>query len=468
MKIRTRLTLLLVVATSIIFGVSAFLMVQLLTRNLYATLDKSLVNRVHFLTTTLTEKEHGVSTRPTPLDRPLTLGGTRIIPLVQLVSNQNRVVASFPTGSSTPLLPSTTVSQAARHAVFLNATPKGYSGEYRFLLEPSSLEPNRILVIARPMGADAETIGRLKEFLWLGWLLIMLLAAFAGNILSRKALAPIEHIRQQAESIDAGTENIELEIPNTADEVEALGKTMNALLLRLHKVFSEQRTFLSNAAHELRTPLGSLLLELELADQASRTKEDLAEAVKGALSTTQAIAKLTDDLFLLAVLDERGGDTVRESVDLVEIVYQSASMREDLAHKKGITIDVLGLDHAAAKVDPMQIQFAIGNLLDNAIRHSPPQARVAVSVEAVDDKFRISVTDQGEGFPQDFLPVAFDRFSRPDNARNRKDGGAGLGLAMVKAIAEAHRGNVEIASGISPPTTVIISIPVVLEEPRKE
>ncbi len=463
MKIRTRLTLLLVVATSIIFGVSAFLMVQLLTRNLYANLDKSLTNRVHFLTKTLTEVEHGVSTRPTPLDHPLTLGGTRIIPLVQLVSKKNRVVASFPTGSSSPLLPSSTISQAADHVVFLNATPKGYSGEYRFLLEPSSLEANRTLVIARPMGADAETIGRLKEFLWLGWLLIMLLAALAGNILSKKALAPIEHIRQQAESIEAGAESIELEIPNTADEVEALGKTMNALLLRLHKVFSEQRTFLSNAAHELRTPLGSLLLELELADQASRSKEELTQAVKGALSTTQAIAKLTDNLFLLAVLDERGGDTVRESVDLVEIVYQTASMREDLARKKSVTIDVLGLEHAKVRADPMQILIATGNLLDNAIRHSPPQTKVVVSVETIDRQFRISVTDQGEGFPQEFLPVAFDRFSRPDNARNRKDGGAGLGLAMVKAITEAHGGRAEIASGISPPTTVSIWIPGIPE-----
>ena len=144
----------------------------------------------------------------------------------------------------------------------------------------------------------------------------------------------LEHIRLQAEAVDAEAESIILDIPNTGDEVEALGKTMNALLVRLHKVFSEQRTFLSNAAHELRTPLGSLLLELELADQESRSKEELLGAIKGALTTTQAISKLNDNLFLLAVLDERGEYITQESVDLVDLAYQSVSTREDLAQKK--------------------------------------------------------------------------------------------------------------------------------------
>lgn len=459
MKIRTRLTLLLVAAASIIFGLSAFLMVQLLERNLYTTLDNSLTNRAHSLTLTLTEIEHGVLTRPIPLDHPLTLGGTRIVPLVQLISKDNRVVASFPTGITSPLLPASTVSLATHHDIYLNATPKGFSGEYRFLLEPSSIEANRTLVIGRPIGADAQTIGRLTEFLWMGWILIMLLAALAGNLISRKALAPIEHIRLQAEAVDAEAESITLDIPNTGDEVEALGKTMNALLVRLHKVFSEQRTFLSNAAHELRTPLGSLLLELELADQESRSKEELLGAIKGALTTTQAISKLNDNLFLLAVLDERGEYITQESVDLVDLAYQSVSIREDLAQKKNASIEVSGISSAVIKANPMQIMLAIGNLLDNAIRHSPPQGKVIVTIESVNEGFRISVSDQGEGFPPEFLPIAFDRFSRPDNARNRKDGGAGLGLAMVKAITEAHGGKTEIASGNGKATTVSIWLP---------
>ncbi len=459
MKIRTRLTLLLVTAASIIFGLSAFLMVQLLERNLYTTLDNSLTNRAHSLTLTLTEIEHGVYTRPILLDHPPTLGGTRIIPLVQLIGKGNRVVASFPTGNTSPLLPASTVSQGTHHDIFLNATPKGFSGEYRFLLEPSSIEANKTLVIGRPIGADAQTIGRLKEFLWMGWILIMLLAALAGNLISRKALAPIEHIRLQAEAVEAEAESITLDIPNTGDEVEALGKTMNALLLRLHKVFSEQLTFLSNAAHELRTPLGSLLLELELADQESRSKEELLRAIKGALTTTQAISKLTDNLFLLAVLDERGENAARESVDLVDLVYQSVSIREDIAQQASVSIEVLGPSSAVIFANPMQIMLAIGNLLDNAIRHSPPQDKVIVAIEIVNNEFRISVSDQGEGFPPGFLPIAFDRFSRPDNARNRNDGGAGLGLAMVKAISEAHGGRADIASENGGTTTVNIWLP---------
>jgi signal transduction histidine kinase len=200
-------------------------------------------------------------------------------------------------------------------------------------------------------------------------------------------------------------------------------------------------------------------LELERADQESRSKEELLGAIKGALTTTQAISKLTENLFLLAVLDERGENAARESVDLVDLVYQSVSIREDLAQKKSVSIEVLGLSSAVIKANPMQIMFAIGNLLDNAIRHSPPQDKVIVTIEIVNDEFRISVSDQGEGFPPEFLPIAFDRFSRPDNARNRKDGGAGLGLAMVKAITEAHGGKADIASGNGIATTVSIWLP---------
>ncbi len=460
MKIRTRLAIVFAAVASILFGLSGFLVIRLLQSNLYTTIDRSLVNRAPFLDHRLSLASRGFPQPFGPSNRPITLNGSRVVPVAQLLNGKGQVIGSFGSDKKQPLLAASQIGSHGTGTIFFTATPVGIQGDYRFLVEPSPLGGGDTLVIARPISSDIQTISRVTEYFWIGWLLVTLLAGAGSYLLGRRALAPVEQIRKQAEAVDVEAETFALKLPNTGDEIEALGRTMNELLAKLHNSISDQRAFLSNASHELRTPLASLLLELELASFPGRNSEELSRSVGRALETARQMSRLTDDLFLLAVLDEQRRNSAFSVVDVSEVALDAIKLREDLAARSGVQLAFSSSGKATALVDVPQIRLAIGNLIDNAVRHSPYHAEVSISVREVNKSVVIAVTDSGPGFPPEFIPFAFERFSRPDAARDRSGGGAGLGLALVQAVVEAHAGTVEITDSSRLGATVSISLPM--------
>jgi signal transduction histidine kinase len=215
---------------------------------------------------------------------------------------------------------------------------------------------------------------------------------------------------------------------------------MNDLLARLHGALARQRAFVSDASHELRTPFAVLRGELELAERPGRSKEELSAAVASAAAEADRLTRITDDLLLLARGDEA---TLRLSLartNVGRLLAQSAERARARATELGVTCRVDIPAGLTAVVDEGRVRQAVDNLIDNALRFAPRGTEVVLCAEKAGPDLVIEVRDRGPGFPSSFLPHAFERFARPDLGRARDAGGAGLGLAIVQAIAIAHGG----------------------------
>ena len=215
---------------------------------------------------------------------------------------------------------------------------------------------------------------------------------------------------------------------------------MNDLLGRLQGALARQRAFTADASHELRNPLAVLRGELELATRPGRTREDLVVAVRNATTEAERLTRLTDDLLLLARSDEDRLSLRRERTDIRRLLAASAGLAASRLAEAGVTCRVDAQPGTYADIDMGRIRQAVDNLVDNAMRFAPGGSVIVLAARADGGDLDIEVRDDGPGFPASFLPHAFERFRRPDSGRSRGDGGAGLGLAIVRAIVAAHGG----------------------------
>jgi hypothetical protein len=286
------------------------------------------------------------------------------------------------------------------------------------------------------------TLSDVSRELLVGGLIFVGVVGLGAYWLARAALAPVERLRREVAAQSECDEEPSLQVPNTGDEIAALASTMNDLLGRLHGALARQRAFVADASHELRTPFAVLRGELELAGRPGRTKQDLALAVSNAAAEAARLNRLTDDLLLLARSDSDRLALRLQRTDIGALLEQSAVHARQRAGPMGVACRVEVAVGAAVWLDPDRVRQAVDNLVDNALRFAPRGSEVVISARSTDEKggATIEVVDSGPGFPVDFLPHAFERFRRPDSGRARSDGGAGLGLAIVSAVASAHRG----------------------------
>jgi signal transduction histidine kinase len=267
-------------------------------------------------------------------------------------------------------------------------------------------------------------------------------------------------MRSEAAAISAADVARRLPVPETGDELARLGETLNEMLARLEEALERERRFVGDASHELRTPLANLKAEIELALRRSRTPEQLVEALRSAGQETERLVRLAEDLLVLARTDRGRLPVTLEPVDVADLVASEAESFSSRASERGIAIRTDVSDDLRARVDPRRVRQALGNLLDNAIRHSVSGGTVAVEARDNGGWLSFEVRDEGTGFPADFLARAFEPFARADPSRSRTDGGTGLGLAIVQAVAEAHGGTAGARNLPQGGAAVTITIPV--------
>jgi two-component system, OmpR family, sensor kinase len=273
--------------------------------------------------------------------------------------------------------------------------------------------------------------------------------------LSRAALRPVEEMRVEAAAISGADPGRRLHPGEAKDEISRLGETLNAMLARLERAIEKERSFVADASHELRTPLALMKTELDLALRKPRTAPELKEALQSASAETDRLIRLAEDLLVLAQADDGRlplrHDKLRAD-DLLETVQEAFHAR---AEASGRTIQSEAANGVAVTGDRLRLEQALGNLVDNALRHGSGD----VNLSAVDRNGHVElhVVDEGHGFPPDFLPRAFERFGRADEART--SGGAGLGLALAAAIAEAHRGSAHASNRDGGGADVWLSLP---------
>jgi two-component system OmpR family sensor kinase len=320
---------------------------------------------------------------------------------------------------------------------------QGLEGDWRILAVPARVDGTRVaVVVATSLESREETLDRLvREFL-LGGPAALVIAILAGYALAAAALRPVEAMRRRAASISAATPGSRLPLPRSRDEVSRLAETLNDMLGRLEAAFEHERRFVDDASHELRTPLALLRTELELALRRPRSREELERALRSAAEDASRLGRLAEDLLLFARFDQRGLPLRREPVDARELLAGVAERFEPRARDAGRSLRVEVPGEPRVDGDSARLEQAVGNLVENALLYGA--GPIVLSARARDGRVELHVTDEGPGVPPDFLPRAFDRFSRADEARGR--GGTGLGLAIVDLIARGHEGEAGLSN----------------------
>ncbi|MEU6573707.1 ATP-binding protein [Streptomyces sp. NPDC046805] len=293
----------------------------------------------------------------------------------------------------------------------------------------------RIAVTALPRGHRDEALRELLAQLALASGLTLVAASYVGYRTARAALRPVERYRRGAATLADGAQNLRLDVPvDRDDEITRLGHTLNRMLDRLEASTAREHRFIADASHELRTPLSLLRAELDVALHRPRSAEELAETLRSVDAEVQRLIDLSNALL---DLEELGSTehVSRAPGALTGLLDAAVAPHLRTARRAGRTLTVEA-EPATVDVDARWLRSAVGNLVDNALRHGHGAIRVTAAVE--EGRMRLRVMDGGPGFPPDFLPRAFDRFARAEASRTSE--GSGLGLAFVRAVAVAHGG----------------------------
>jgi len=316
-----------------------------------------------------------------------------------------------------------------------------------------------MLVVGTSLEDQRDALARLFTLLVVGGPVAIGLASVVGWLVAGAALRPVERLRVEAEAVSGSDPGRRLVMPTTGDELARLADSLNRMLARLEEAMTRERRFVSDASHELRTPLANLKAELELALRKARSTDELTAALHSAADETDRLTRLSEDLLMLARTDQGRLPVRREDHDLSQLLQDTVASFGGRADGLGIELEQSLADGVRAHVDAARVRQAVGNLVDNALRHTPTGGRVTVDLANRDGILTIGVGDTGDGFPPSFLGRALEPFSRSDRARPRADGGAGLGLAIVQAVAEAHGGSVEASNQPDGGALVVMRIP---------
>ncbi len=377
----------------------------------------------------------------------------------QLVNREGRVLESSSGIDGAALLPSATVAalQDVRLATAVVQTAEQEAISARLLAVPAG--DDSVLVVGLSLEDHQDALARLLTLLLIGGPVGVVLACGVGWLVAGGALRPVERLRIEAETVSASEPGRRLPVPSTRDELARLGASLNRMLGRLEDAVERERRFVGDASHELRTPLANLKAELELALRRARTPSELTDALQSAAEETDRLTRLAEDLLVLVRADGGRFPVRRERMDIGHLIRDEVGGFTGRALTLGISLAPVMDSGLLVEVDGARLRQAVGNLIDNALQHTPAGGQVRVDLSVRGGMLTIEVADSGEGFEPNFLGRAFDAFSRSDAARSRSDGGAGLGLAIVRAVAEAHGGSVEARNLNDGGAAVTIRIP---------
>ena len=457
MPIRLRLALAFGAATAIVFALGSWLFSSALSAAQLGTIDSQLAVQLTQAARYLPAGHQGAlpSVSPAPGEY-----------VVQVIDPGNHVRGASADAGSTPLLTAAELGQAWHGRISVSRTLD--EEPERITAAPLAGHPGWVAVAGVSLEAFESTQSQVARELAIAGVVAVAVAGLGAYWLARAALSPVERLRRQVAALSEQDGEAGVEIPRTRDEIAALAGTMNDLLTRLQRALARQRGFIADASHELRTPFAVLRGELELAGRPGRTRADLAAAVHSAAEEAARLARITDDLLLLARSDEDRLTIRLETSDIGPLLTRSAERVGSRLTAAGLTCRVEVPAGLRADIDPDRIRQAVDNLLDKASRFAPAGSVIVVTARAAGAVLEIEVRDAGPGFPAEFLPHAFERFRRPDGGRARDGGGAGLGLAIVQAIAAAHDGSATARNRPGGGAAVGLRLPHALSRPAAE
>lgn len=360
----------------------------------------------------------------------------------QVYEPGGRVVASTSEAAAARLLTRADVARAARATVAIERREVP-AGDVRIRAAPVRLANGRTLVVAvgDSLSLRDDALRRVRTLLLIAGPLALLMATVAGYELAGAALRPVDRMRARAEQITDRELSERLPVSPSGDEIEALGRTLNAMLDRVEAAVARERRLVSEASHELRTPLTTLRAEVDLALRGERDPEELRAALESAAEEAERMTRLADDLLVLARADEGRLPLHSEPIAVQELLDAAATRARAAALAQARTVVVCDETGDGERVlaDADRAAQALENLVTNALRYG--EGTVTLEGRRDAELVELHVTDEGGGFDRELITRAFERFGRGEEAR-ASGTGSGLGLAIVEAVAVAHGGRV--------------------------
>jgi heavy metal sensor kinase len=322
-------------------------------------------------------------------------------------------------------------------------------------------EHERFLVeVGVPLNPVSTMLGHLFVQLSFGLPVALAVAIVGGYLLVRRALRPVEQIARKAEQITQHNLSERLPIARTGDELEQLSTSLNHMIGRLEDAVQNSKRFVADASHELRTPLTVLRGELENLGLDARLDKTSRDTIGSMLEEVERLTDIVEGLVALSRLD--AGEAKREwvSFDLAELTATTADQMNLLAEDKEISVQCSPQQKVFVQGDRARLKQVVVNLLDNAIKYTARGGTIQLNVTRQNGHAILDVADSGIGIPAEAVPHVFDRFFRVDKARTRDEGGAGLGLSIVKSICTAHGAELQVDSTVGKGSRFRIKLPL--------
>jgi signal transduction histidine kinase len=368
--------------------------------------------------------------------------------VVQILDGQGKVIAASyavaGAGAISPLRPATGQIQRQQRRL-----PVAHDDLFMIVAEGvSTSEGRRTVLVAQSLDEVDDGTAAATVALLIGLPVLTIVVGAATFLFVGRTLRPVEAMRRQAATVTASSLQTRLPVPTADDEIAALANTMNTMLDRIEAATTAQRRFVADASHELRSPLTTIHMGLDLLREQNPSVDRMRRE-------SDRMGRLIDDLLLLARVDESGLRLRREDLDLDDVLYAErdriAAQRPDLeVHTQVTPVRVSG--------DPHHVQRATRNLVDNAARHA--RSTVTLGLTRDGDMAELTVADDGPGIPAEARDRVFDRFVRLDDDRARTAGGTGLGLPIARDIVAAHGGTLKLDDAPGGGTAARIRLPL--------
>ncbi len=463
--VRLRLTLGHAVWLTVFFAAIGFGIHRIVEHNLYQQVDAALLASAK----SINDARYSKALSPPLIQEFLSrhFGERHTRPYAQLVDLSGKVSARTP--NIRVNLPVT--ARAWRRAersleTFESFVGKRTGNPFRQVTLPvlqNGKFTGELIQVGAPLDSTVHALTTISLVLWIALPTGVFLSALLGYFLAKRALKPVHDMQRAAAGLGAKDLELRLDLPQAHDELRALAETFNGMLARLEDAFKRLRRFSGDVSHELRTPVAVLQAEAELALRRERSPEEYREALRNILTETSHMSEIIEDLLLLARAESKSVAMQWADVDaghFIESIRDTVQPCFDKRNVELIThLDTDFMQPTTFRASANYLSLAVKNLLLNAAKHSVGGSTVTLHVSQSSQGLVIKVSDQGEGIPEASLPYIFDPFYRADTARNRANGGAGVGLSLTKAMVGLHSGTIDVASTFGQGATFTIQLP---------
>jgi two-component system OmpR family sensor kinase len=466
-SVRARLTIFSVVVLAMLLLTVGGLTYLLLARILYARIDEGLIAAMEIATTSLgNDLTEGQDVVDAAQSTAAELSSRQ--QMLAIYDPDGQLLAESGRDDDVEIrLPDVETIPFANVQLETVAEPRDTDDRHRLAIQRVALPDHKaqyIVLVGSSLEPIDEELEALRETLAYIVPVALLLAGLAGWFLAHRSLAPVAAMAARAQRIGGDDTGGRLPVANPRDELGCLAVTFNDLLGRLESSMKQQRQFMADASHELRTPITTTRTAANVAlQQRHRDEDEYRRALMIVEQQATRLSRIVEDMFTLARADAGTYPVRRQPMYLDEVIDEVVSAANVLASLRDIRIEFHGARSAAFTGDEELVRRMVVNLLDNAVRHSPEGGLVHVDLQFSDAGYAIVVADQGPGIPKENRAHIFERFYRVDSSRARADGrdtGAGLGLALVRWVARLHGGEVMLTASSESGSMFTIQLPL--------